>query len=360
MVRVQKQTAIVTRSPRGRRAALGALLVLAAALEGAYGCVGEADTEDFIEENVGEVSQAIGDTVVDGQTASVDTYSMWPSVPPSACPSSWGGMGCHAAKWKSLNMSVPVNTGGAACDSIWASCLNNQESNPSIFPNGDPAGKWSDFTAFSAGELAVGAAFAMWHWKTPVYFALNWYDIDGDGWQDTYRVAIEQVTFNISDPWGAKTLHDLCEWLGFENNQSSQGSVASSCSFHESADFTLSSVRLVYWNQSGYQTKTVSGSQFATMASGSTFYVSDPPEGVDPAAMARAVRATWGGVRGRFGVATPEGTRRTWREVEEQDRARREPGSAPRERIVEDPADSVDPPAFDGIDPFEAEDVGAE
>lgn len=51
----------VNRSLLGRRGALGAALLGAMALEGAYGCVGEADTEDFIEENVGDVSEASTD-----------------------------------------------------------------------------------------------------------------------------------------------------------------------------------------------------------------------------------------------------------------------------------------------------------
>lgn len=42
-----------------RRGALGAAVFGAFALEGAYGCVGETGTEDFIEENIGEVEDAV-------------------------------------------------------------------------------------------------------------------------------------------------------------------------------------------------------------------------------------------------------------------------------------------------------------
>lgn len=44
-----------------RRGALGAAVFGAFALEGAYGCVGETGTEDFIEENIGEVEDALVD-----------------------------------------------------------------------------------------------------------------------------------------------------------------------------------------------------------------------------------------------------------------------------------------------------------
>ncbi len=300
-----------------RRGALGAAVFGALALEGAYGCVGETGTEDFIEENIGEVEDALVE--MPASPSSTDSYSMSfrPSASDTTCNSFFDNYGCHAIQWKGkvdtqhacqnpkLGIYEPANS--TCWGALWptADCLNDQEANTSIF-SANPCGAWYEGTYFDSDELAVGAAMMMFHWKTPVYAEMK-YDFDGDGWQDYAVAAIEKITFSVT---GSKTtLHDTCDWLGFENPENTVDNVDSNCAFFEGSKFDVASVEISYWTTipSGVRkTMTLSGSQFAAATSGISTYVYDPPSEAEAKKVLAHARATYLAVKDHLRFRTPD------------------------------------------------------
>ena len=100
------ETMLANHPTRSRRHGMLVAVVGAVLLEGAYGCVGEADFEDFVDENVGETSEAL----ITG-----DWWNGSPGGPYcDSYPSSASvGISAVAAPWKAMSANGTWSVSGA-------------------------------------------------------------------------------------------------------------------------------------------------------------------------------------------------------------------------------------------------------
>lgn len=190
--------------------------------------------------------------------------------------------GYYALRWKAHARNITnYQPWNALPPSSWVDSFDDDEldaieADTCVFPSGNPSGGWDDFSSFDFKELFVGAAIYLDLWQSPVFANL---DVTGDGFDEP--VVIKSITFNITDPFGATTMGELCDFWGWNQIASGQytiSQVASACSFHEDADYSITSVTFARWNPS-LGNHTVSGESAignTYVFGSSSVYIGDP------------------------------------------------------------------------------------
>ncbi len=189
--------------------------------------------------------------------------------------SKWG---YYALRWKSNNnfsiLYSPANATNVPAVTVvtaHAAELNRLEGDRNVFSS-EPPGGWSAFTATSAGELAVGASAAMHRWSTPVFAELGAFGSD-------HPVAMKVISWDVTSSV-FQTVHEICDWLGFDDPSFSIDDVDFSCAdVGYNSDFVLDGLDVAEWIPQYLNNVNWSGATFERMfASASVEYVVDPPE----------------------------------------------------------------------------------
>lgn len=164
------------------------------------------------------------------------------------------GWGYHALRWKALNAPTYVYNPGSAVNvplgfvnSGDELLLNSAESSNAFFPL-DPPGYWQVNTHNTVEKLALGAAFYMSRFGSPVYVnAIKANDFIYGTYY--YNMAIEKVTYCVIDPNNIFTnspsqqLHSLCNF-----NNVLPGQLTVSCANQGQFSYQIDELGVSLWD----------------------------------------------------------------------------------------------------------------
>lgn len=280
---------------------------------GAAGCAGAAEIEAPAEGEVGSAAQELPVGYNDPDESCSYTYAMWP-VPTNNVTMP----GAYGVKWKAALKAIPAEPDYAFCDVKYpataASCLNAQEADPRIFPNGDPGGTWSDNYSFVSGnggnidpeQIIIGAAMVMHHWKSPTFLTVKHQFSTTMSSADHATIAIRRININVES---CESLTSLCEAQGFNTSSLAADAVDAPCVSAHGQEIELQSVEVAYWGPEPLAgqigTATLSGAQFINAVNASAYghqYTVDPPTEGDAERMRERVGAVARALKGRLFV----------------------------------------------------------